>query len=283
MLEVEISLSNDSDYEEFKEGSTKVVSKKKYTTQEWKKIETIPSVYYQKYVDLLLRQKTWLYKAEYSSSNYYVLKCAEGINCQYRRRITVQEEEIELPEHHCLKEIANSVFDGKIQKLVIEENNKSHQGHFEAEELKKKFEERSQGCSGFAKILIKKMELYMKKQIDRISTLKKLLGNSYDLHVPSSHSLSNCCFQMKKELHLKDFDDSLGSFQDLLTNFSYEKATSDSDLIILDINMDIENFTWVFSCKHFSTHFKKQEDSKQPSFFVSDTTFCLLKNINSIR
>jgi len=177
-----------------------------------------------------------------------------------------------------MKEIINSVFEGKSEKLIIEENNQSHTGHFSAEELDKKFISRSQGCSGFAKILIKKLELYTKKHTERITILKNLLGNSYNQHIPNSHSLSNCCYQMKKELLLKDFDDSIGSFQDLKTNYSYEKAASDSDLIILGINENVESFTLVFSCKHFLTHFKKQEDTNQPTFFVSDTTFCLLQN-----
>ena len=166
----------------------------------------------------------------------------------------------------------------EVHKLKIEVNNQSHQGHLSNEELKPKYELRSQGCSDFGKLIIKRLNLHLKKQVERISTLQNLLQADYKIHIPNSQSLSNYCYQLKQELFFKEFDGTLGTFESLSSNYSFEKASSEVDLIILDINKDIENFVLVFTCKHFLTHFKKQNEINQPSFFVSDTTFSLLRN-----
>ena len=276
-LEVSIA-ENDSDYEELKNDTAISKKRKRYVQQKWKIIESVSQTYYQIYVDNLIRQKIWLFKSEYSNSNYHVLKCAQGNNCPYKRRIFIEEEEIELPENHVLNELWKTVFNKKSQKLKVEENDQNHQDHFSEEDTKKKFEARSHGCSDFTKLIVRKLNLHLKKHSERVSLLQNLLKNTYISHVPKPQSLSNFCYQLKVELFFKDFDGSIGSFEELVAKYSYEKAEGDSDLIILGINKDIESFTLVFSCKHFLTHFRKQKDSNQPSFFVSDTTFSLLKN-----
>jgi len=154
-------------------------------------------------------------------------------------------------------------------------NNQSHQGHLSNEDLKPKYELISQGCSDFDKLIIKRLNLHLKKQVERFSTLQNLLQADYKIHIPNSQSLSNYCYQLKQELFFKEFN---GTFESLSSNYSFEKASSDVDLIILDMNKDIENFVLVFTCKHFLTHFKKQNETNHPSFFVSDTTFSLLRN-----
>jgi len=98
---VDINLDQDSDYEDFKFNSSKEIKKKKHVIQGWKVVETISNTYYQKYVDSLIRYRKWHFKAEYAEyakDGYYVLKYAEGINCQYKKRITVGKEKIELPD-----------------------------------------------------------------------------------------------------------------------------------------------------------------------------------------
>jgi len=108
--------------------------------------------------------------------------------------------------------------------------------------------------------------------------LKALLNENYLWHVPKSGSLSNYCHHLRKVQFLKDFSGSIGNFQDLKAKYSFDKAQNESDLIILDIQENVEDFVLVFSCQHFLKHLIKQSQTNQPSFFCSDTTFSLVQN-----
>jgi len=81
----------------------------------------------------------------------------------------------------CPKEISKLIFENEVHKLIIEENNQGHRGHISPEELKEKFELRAQGCSDFSKVLIRRMNLYLKKHAERASTLQNLLQQDYNL------------------------------------------------------------------------------------------------------
>ena len=102
-----INLDHDSDYDDFKSNTTVEIKKKKHVLQGWKPLETLSHTYYQKYVDNLIRSQKWLFKVEYVKNNIYVLRCAEGVDYRYKRRITIEKEKVDLPENHALKEISN--------------------------------------------------------------------------------------------------------------------------------------------------------------------------------
>ena len=122
------------------------------------------------------------------------------------------------------------------------------------------------------------MKLYLQKHTQRINDLKRLLKDDYDLHVPTSTSLANYCHTVRRQEFFKDFNNSLGSFQDLQNQYSIEKASNEASLIILGINEDLDNFTLVFSCQHYLQHFLRQQETGQPSLVCSDTTFSLMQN-----
>jgi len=268
----------DSEYEEFKKDFKKEKAKVKKIRQKWGKIATINDTYLEKYLDHLIRDKTWLYKVLYTKENYLVLKCDEGVNCQYKRRVHWEEVQSNLSQDDALYEISKASFGGVLHKLEIEENSENHTGHFPSSELDEKSKGRTAGCSEFAKILIKNMKLHHEKQIKRIDDLKKLFGNDYSKHITNSHSLSSYCAYLRNQEFLKDFNNSIGNFRELQQLYTFEKAKEDSDLIILGINEDLENFTLVFTCQHFLQHIIKQQETRQPSFLCSDTTFSLLRN-----
>lgn len=131
--------------------------------------------------------------------------------------------------------------------------------------------------SKFANVIIDKMELYLKKQVERIEILKKMLGNDYDKHVPSSESLSNSCSYIKDSKLGSNFSNTLGDFKDLMIKYSFDKAFTPHSLFVLDLLDDKDNFVMVFSCKHFLEHPQIQEEAGQPSFICIDATFNLIR------
>jgi len=231
------------------------------------------------YVDNLIRDNKWLYKVDYrnSKANYYVLSCMEGPTCEYKMKISVNEIEKELPEDHYLLMVSDNVFGGIVHELTIFENSKPHANHRPRDEVEKDFERRKKGLSKFAILLIEKLELYLKKQIERISTLKTFLGNNYEKHVPTNTSLSDACYTMKESKIGKQFDNTIGDFIDLSQKYTLEKVKRDSDLFILELNNDREAFVAVFSCKHFLEHADLQAKAGQPSFLCIDATFNLVR------
>ena len=171
------------EYEEFKQSLQRPEEKNRnYNRQEWTEKEVLKDTYYSLYVDSLLRNRHWLYKVDYTNGDYHVLSCQEGPSCEYKQKIIVKEIERRLPEDHCLSLINENAFGGKVHELTIYENKKPHLNHKPQDELKKDFEKRIKGLSKFANILVDKLELYLKKQVDRIELLKKLLGNNYEKH-----------------------------------------------------------------------------------------------------
>ena len=159
----------------------------------------IEDTYYEHYIDILIRNKVWLYKIEYSKDSYFVLKCDEGPACPYKSKIKIETTRKDLPESHLLNNISKTIFNNEVQKLTIETNSERHRGHYLQSEINKKFLSRKEGCSEFAKLLIQKLKLYLKKQTERISTLKELLGDRYEWHVSSSTSLTNFYHYMRKK------------------------------------------------------------------------------------
>ena len=113
VLVLNVENSKDSDYEEFAEMTTnkETKPKKKHVLQNWKVLTTVKETYVEKYTDSLIRDKKWLFKNEYKKGNYYVLKCEEGQNCLYKRRIEVKEVPLNLPQEHYLSEICNTDFE----------------------------------------------------------------------------------------------------------------------------------------------------------------------------
>lgn len=268
----------DSEYEEMKANCNKIKNKKSYNPQNWEELKVIEDTFYENYADSLIRDKIWLFKNEYSTDKYYVLKCDQGLNCQYRQKVEVTKVEKELPAEHPLFELSNSIFDNVTHKLTIYENDKPHSTHWNLTEVNNKFTERIKGCSELAKIIIRKLELYTEKQTKRINILKKFFPTSYDWHVPTSRSLCNLCTYLRKKAFVKGFDNTLGDFKDLAKKHSFEKSRSPSDVIILDMNEDKENFTLVISCQHYLEHFIKQKATRQPQFFSTDATFSIFQN-----
>ena len=129
----------DSDYQVFKKdqiSKKKIV--KKHTTQNWKKISTIDNTYLERYLDVQIREKRWLYKAEYSTSTYNVLRCAEGPQCNYKRKIIFKEMNEELPKEHYLFEISSKIFSGKAQLLTLKENDQPHSDDYYTKTLEEK-------------------------------------------------------------------------------------------------------------------------------------------------
>jgi len=165
----------------------------------------LKETYFEKYTDSLIRDKKWLFKIEYNKGNVYILKCAEGDKCPYKRKIEVKEIALDLPQGHYLNEISKNIFNNKIHELKIEENNQVHENHYDPEIIKKKFKEMGQRLSKFSKLLIQKLETHLKKQVDTIQDLKALLNENYLWHVPKSGSLSNYCHHLRKVQFLKTF------------------------------------------------------------------------------
>ena len=128
----------------------------------------------------------------------------------------------------------------------------------------------------FSKAFIRRLDLYLKNLPNEFQ-LYKISFNKTNLHIPNSLALSNYCYQLKQELFFKDFDGSLGTIEDLITKHSFEKAETDSDLIILNIMKDLITFR-LFHMQAFFKSLQKQKDSNQPLFFVSDAIFSLLRN-----
>jgi len=250
---------------------------RQYKKQNWKEVEEVEDTFYPLYVDGLIRNNVWLYKVEYTSPNTYILSCEEGPNCEHKKKIVVKEFQKDLGEGHYLSTISKNIYEGKVHKLTIYDNGQPHLNHRSKEELLKSFEKRTKGISKFALFLIEKLEIYLKKQIDRIEILKNLLGNEYSKHIKSSGSLSDACCHLKQVKIVKDFKNTLGDFQDLCKQYSFEKASDKKTLFVLDMNEDKEHFVLVFSCKHFLEHAILQEKSGQPSFLCIDTTFNLLR------
>jgi len=101
----------------------------------------LKETYFEKYTDSLIRDKKWLFKIEYNKGNVYILKCAEGDKCPYKRKIEVKEIALDLPQGHYLNEISKNIFNNKIHELEIEENNQIHENHYDPEIIKEKFKE----------------------------------------------------------------------------------------------------------------------------------------------
>jgi len=280
VLDLVADNSIDSDYEDFVETVTKKEAKpkKKHVLQNWKVLTTLKETYLEKYTDSLIRDQKWVFKIEYNKGNNYVLKCDEGQKCPYKKRIEVKEVVQNLPPEHYLSEICKSVFENKIYELKIEENDQIHQNHHDNEKIKDMFKERSRGMSEFSKLLVQNLNLHLKKHVDRIQDLKALLKENYLWHVPSTNSLSNYCHYVRRVQFLKDFSGSIGDFKDLKEKYSFGKIKDESDLVILDIQENVEDFVLVFSCNHFLKHIIQQSQTTQPSFFCSDTTFSLIQN-----
>jgi len=257
------------DYSEFKNHCENKPSKiRVYHHHDWKFKETIEDTYYHLYVDNLIRNASWLYKTNYSTEDYYILSCLEGPACAYKLKVIVKEVEKKLHEDHYLFQINENVFSGKVHQLEIYENNKPQFNHRSQSEIKKEFENRIKGLSKFAITIIEKLQLYLQKQVDRIDVLKKFLGNNYDKHVPSLASLTDCCYKMKEAKFGKDFNNTLGDFQDLKAKYSFEKTNSGQDLFIIDLKEDQKDFVIVFSCRHFLEHAIIQESSDSRHLFV---------------
>jgi len=161
-----------------------------------------------------------LYAVEYNKDNNYVLSCLEGPTCEFKLKISVREVEKILHQNHYLYHLNENVFEGKVHELTIFQNDKPHSNHQSANELENEFEKRSKGLSKFAITIVQKLDLYLQKQVDRIDVLKKYLGKDYDVHVPSLGSLSDCCYKLKQVQFGKEFDSTLGDFQELKKIFS---------------------------------------------------------------
>ena len=164
-----------------------------------------------------------------------------------------------------------------MHQLQLYENNKPHLNHLSQSNLKNEFEKRIKGLSKFAISIIDKLELYLKIQVDRIDALKKFLGKNYDKHVPSQNSLTDCCYKIQEAKFGKNFNNTLGDFQELMTKYSFEKANNERSLFIFDIKQDQKDFVVIFSCKHFLDHAKLQASTGQPSFVCIDATFNLVR------
>jgi len=82
---------------------------------------------------------------------------------------------------------------------------------------------------------------------------------------------------MKEAKFGKDFNNTLGDFQDLKAKYFFEKTNSGQDLFIFDLKEDQKDFVIVFSCRQFLEHAIIQESSGQSSFICMDTTFNLVR------
>ena len=195
----------DSDYEHFvqEEEKKEPKEKKKHVLQEWKKITIIEETYLERHLDILLREKKWLFKILYTQSTFSVLKCEEGIDCPYKQRIKHTETSMEFPEHHALSNICRNVFDGKVQILTIEENSQGHRGHKSGQELEELFKKRTQGCSYFGKMLVRKLELHLQKHANRVETLKIFFQDDFKWHFPNNKALATFCYNYRKEQFFK--------------------------------------------------------------------------------
>jgi len=118
--------------------------------------------------------------------------------------------------------ISKNIFNGEVQKLIIEENQKGHRGHFDQNVLDKKFTSRKEGCSELSKLLIQKLNLHLKKHTQRIEILKEFFVDEYEWHVPSNVSLTNYCYYWRKKEFIKNFDETLGSFQEIKKKYSFD-------------------------------------------------------------
>ena len=276
----EIKKDDENDYQKFVDHWKNTKERNHiYTHQNWKEKETVDDTYYCLFVDSLIRDEKWLYKVDYKSTkeDYYVLSCFEGPACQYKMKISVKEVSKELPEGHYLAMISENIFNSRVHSLTLFENDKPHSNHRPKEEIIKDFMKRKKGLSKFALLLIDKLELYLQKQVTRINTLKTYFGDSFDKHIPSTGSLSDACCHMKETKIGKLYDNTIGNFFDLSKKYAFEKVANNKELFILDINQNCEDFTIVFSCKHFLEHAKQQFESGQPSFVCIDATFNLVR------
>jgi len=189
-----------------------------------------------------LREAPWypvLFKILYTKSTFSVLKCEEGIDCPYKQRIKYTETSMEFPEQHLQKLIW-----WKAQILIIEENPQGYRGHKSRQELEELFKKRTQGWSYFGKMLVRKLELHLQKHANRVETLKDFFQDDFKWHFPNNKALATFCNNYRKEqfFNFKDFNNSIGSFLDLKTNYDLNNPKTESDIIILDIKEDPENF-----------------------------------------
>ena len=93
-------------------------------------------------------------------------------------------------------------------------------------------------------MLVRKLELHLQKHANRVETLKDFFQDDFKWHFPNNKALATFCNNYRKEqfFNFKDFNNSIGSFLDLKTNYDLNNPKTESDIIILDIKEDPENF-----------------------------------------
>ena len=81
-----------------------------------------------------------------------------------KKKFVVKELQKDLGEGHYLSTLSKNIFEGKVHKLTIYDNDQPHLNHRSKEELLKSFEKRMKEISKFALFLIEKLKIYFKKQ-----------------------------------------------------------------------------------------------------------------------